>query len=769
MRKGLVLFILFLFFAFYSASAQREVVINELVMSNGGVMGDNSYNPDYNELVELYNPSDKPVDLENHGLTNDPSRPYKWALPDTSIPPQQRIYLIASGKDQKKRGETLKLFHTNFRLSATGDFVGLAGPDGKWVDSISTDFVPRDHSYGRYPDGSDDWYYFPDPNIGRPNHGQKYPEKTLEIPEINTKGGFYNQKVEVKIDKDDHPGKLYYTLDGSEPDTSSRQYRQSFSLDSTAVLRARFIEEEKMPGEIATATYFIDEHPDLPVISLSTDPDHLWDPERGIYAKGDAGEPNYEKRGGEWERKSHLEFYEPEESQPEVNMPIGLRIHGGKTRQFSQKSLRIYARGGYASFGSGTMDHQFLKHREADEFKRLILRNSGNDWNATMLRSGFQQILHRPLDIAFREYRPAVVYLNGEYWGIHNMRDREDKYFIEREKGYDADSIYMVANKSEVNYGSRAALEEWKDIREFAQKHDLTQEEHYQKISEQLDLSNFATYQAAHIYVNNYDWPGNNNLKYRPSNKDQPWRWIIKDMDFGFMLWHNDFPAWEHNMLAMASEINYNWPNPQWSTALFRNLLENEHFRNLFINKFADHLNIWYAPERVKKVLDSCRNNIKHEIDGQIKTWADSGSYLFEKRSVPEWENLLEDMYDFAEKRPQYQRQHIIERFDLEDSLSLSVDVKLKNDNVSSEVKSPGDVKINDNISTADGYIPPEEDRFPWRGIYFNNIPVELEARPKNGFEFSHWEGPKSSENSLITLNPTENVSLKAVFKRVAQ
>ena len=747
--------------------AGADIVLNELIMSNGSVMGDNTDENDYREIIEIYNTSDLTINLEGYGLTNDPEKPLKWTFPDVKIASGARKVIIASEKNSHKtedeEGNSLYL-HTNFRLSATGDFVGLTRPSGEWADSVTTSFVPRDHSYARYPDGRGEWHYFPEPSAGKENSGKNYPGRTKSKVKFTRKGGNYDEPVTVEMAADDEDAEIYFTINGGEPGKEDHQYRKPVEIASTTVLRARVIEEDKMPGEITSATYLINEDVHLPVVSIMTDPAHFWDIKEGIYVYG-AQAPNYEERGGEWERFSHIEFIE-KDGNSALNMPAGVRIHGGKTRQFGQKSLRLYARGGYASFGSGSFDYPFFEHRDQDSFKRLILRNSGNDWNATMLRSAFQQTLHRPLDIAFREYEPAVVYLNGNYWGIYNIRDREDKYFIEREKGYHSDSIYMIANRRSSKYGGIEAEYEWESLKTFADNFNLAEEEYFREVCDEIDIDNFITFQVANIYANNYDWPGNNNIKYKPVNPEGKWRWILKDFDFGFQLWHSDYPAYEHNMLRTATQKSHGWPNPQWSTLLLRNLLENEEFRNNFINRFADHLNTLYHPERVSQKLHSTQSLIKNEIGNHITTWADSGKYLAHSRSVPEWHHHIETMHIFAWNRPANQRKHIKEKFDIPETHSLAIDIRTEETQTTENSEnSPGTVRLNDHITLSEEVLPAGP-VFPWEGKYFSHISVKLEAKPGTGYTFSHWEGDKPADTTEITWKPTGDTELTAVFKK---
>lgn len=746
---------------FITSKVSSDIVINELVTSNGAVLGD--YWEDYSELIELYNDGGQPVNLEGYGLTNDPDKPQKWTFPSVAISPGERLVVMASGKDRAKAAHhDTAYLHTNFRLSATGDFVAMSNEDGQIRDSVSTGFVFRDMSYGRETDGGAEWHYFPDPSIGSSNSGTSYPERTKGFVDIGPESGKYSQSVEISLDADKDKA-IYYTLDGSEPDLNSRVYGSPINVDSTVSVRARLIEDDKKPGEITSATFFIDEEFEIPIFNIITDPDNLWDDDIGLYVNG-----NYLNRGGEWERFSHLEYFD-EEGNKQFNHPIGLRIHGGFTRQILPvKSLRIYSRGGYASFGSGTLDYKLFEHREAEEFKRFILRQSGNDWNSTMLRSAFVQTLFRPMDVLFREYEPSAIYLNGEYWGIQNIRDRDDKYFVERETGIDAEDVYMVSNRRSVDYGPESLWYWWMDFRDTVEQLDMAQPQNYDYFKTEVDVENMATYFSNQIYMNNTDWPGNNNIKYRAAGDTAKWRWIFKDFDFGFNLWSGP-DAYRDDMLSWATDPNgSHWSNREdWSTLLLRNLLDNEDFKNMFINRFADHMNSWFHPERVTSKLDDASERIADEIPKHAERWDYEPGQFHDIRSMSEWYDNLQGMYDFANERPHYQKQHIKAYFGISDVHQLTLDIKTNNDSIEMEegVKG-GEIEVNENITLNEEIFYPGDELFPWEGDYFDGVPVKLEARANEGYVFSHWDGDINSTDRVIEIQPAGDENYTAVFEQ---
>jgi len=255
---------------------------------------------------------------------------------------------------------------------------------------------------------------------------------------------------------------------------------------------------------------------------------------------------------------------------------------------------------------------------------------------------------------------------------------------------------------------------------------------YYKYVSDRVDVDNFALYYIAQIYFNNTDWPGNN-IKFWKSDGGK-WRWILYDTDFGFGTW--DVLDYEYDALSFAlEEDGPDWPNPAWSTLLFRKLIENKTFRNKFINRFADELNSRFLSNKVKKHIQETFDVISSENNTHYNRWG--GSY--------DSNNLL-NMKVFADKRPSYCKYFIKEKFNIPNIRRLTI----LNEDIDK-----GFVEINNNLKIQSSY---------WGGDYFENIPVTLKAVAKLGFEFSHWSGSSESNNVEIELNMLTALSVKANF-----
>ena len=536
------------------------------------------------------------------------------------------------------------------------------------------------------------------------------------------------------------------------------------------VVRARAVKEGAIPSPEVSGSYYITpsgrERYSLPVLSLSIQADYFFDYETGIYTAGkifddwrlsnpgsgsNGGSPaNYWQRGKQWEHPAHLDFFEEDAWNPSFSQGIGVRIHGAWSRAFPMKSLRLYARNEY---GESRFNHTIFPDQPYQSYNRLILRNSGNDYGITMFRDAAIQAVVADLDIDVQAYRPVILFVNGEYWGLHNIRERYDKHYLNRVYGVDPDNIDVLTFGNRVKEGDNI---HYNAMIDYIGANGLQEDTHYQHLKTLLDVDNFIDYQISHIYAANYDWPGNNNDSWRyktstyqpeaPYGHDGRWRWLVYDTDFGFSLMGNA----THNTLAWATQTgSNNWANPDWSTFLLRKLLENMDFKHQFINRFADLLNTTFHPVRTTTLLNQMKNALEPEMEEHINRWSSPGS-------MNAWNTETQKMTDFVEQRPTYQRQHIQNKFGLSNTLlSLTVDVS-----------NPlhGHVKVN-TIHIKPETTGIEDNPYPWTGTYFHDIPIELKALPAPGHVFSHWQGLNdtiSATSQKLVINNT--ASVKAHF-----
>lgn len=484
-----------------------------------------------------------------------------------------------------------------------------------------------------------------------------------------------------------------------------------------------------MPGPVATQSYILNENTILPVVSISTDPSHFFSGNNGIYVVGYRGMTGLcsEERvnwNRDWERPVNFEYLLPDGSQP-INQLVGTKISGGCSRINPLKSLAIFSR---KIYGDNTLSHQFFHTKEVYEFKDILLRNSGNDAMKSYFRDGFMQsLIMGELDIDYQGYQPAIVYINGEYWGILNVREKINEHYGASNFLLDPDEIDMLEKDHYFEYGTvvSGSGEHYEDLINYLQTNDLSIQENFDYVATQMDVEEFLNYYLVDIYFQNEDWPQNNIKYWRPQTEEGKWRWILYDTDFG----------WD---LYPKSGNSLNWATRgAFADIVISSLLENEDFKNEFIQRMASLVNTSFHPDRVHMIFDSIKGIIEEELPRHRA-----------KRIEPSESNFYWDVYysmpRFTDTRPDSIRLFTMWKFGITGMYELSTDV---NDPVKGKIKAAGK-DLPDNFT----------------GKYFNNIPLRLEAIPESGYRFSHWEGASTSTGSNIILNSSYSQDIRAVF-----
>ncbi|MBO9703376.1 MAG: CotH kinase family protein [Sporocytophaga sp.] len=777
--------------------------LNEVSASNFKTKTDED--GDASDWIEIYNSGDGSANLKGYRLSDDKQNPSLYRLPDLFIYPGDHIILWASDKDTVfPSGE----IHTNFKLSNEGERLLLSSPEGDTIDLLNIPALSQDISYGRITGYSDSLGYFLTPTPGSPNISSAYAGYVKTLPVFSMKGGFYEKPFDLNLTAVTGM-EIRYTLDGSDPSTESSLVTGTLPITSNAhdpnslstirttyinyppflapsdtifkatTVKARVFKEGLIPGPVLTNTYFVDEKGrnrySLPVWSIVTDSLNLFDYEKGIYIPGklyddwrinnptaivEGNTPsNYTQKGDEWEKPVSIEFFEPGNFTG-IQYNAGIKIHGNYSRANPQKSLRLYFRDGY---GADVLNYPVFPGlkgkttgKKVDEFKKILLRNSGGDNFFSYFLDALSQSLVAHTSVLTSSYRPSVLFLNGEYWGLINIRERYDKDFIVSHYDVADDDIAILSFNGTIEEGSQEDANDYLSMVNYISTNDITDPVVWAYASQKMDITNFIEYNIAEIYLNNRDWPGNNvyywkNRKGNPASSspgpDGRWRWILMDTDFGMGWPLGDVYPPTYNMIKHATaEGNTEWPNPDWATLLFRTLLKNNTFRNEFINRFADHLNSSFKTSRVIAKIDSMKAALNPEMQEHYKRWHPNTSLSF-------WEGNVQLMRNFAKERPIYQRQHITDFFSLTGVQQVTLDVK---DNTGGSIKISS-IKIDRNLPGV------EDGVYPWTGIYFKDVPLTITAIPDRGYKFAGWNGNPSSDSDT-TLVLASDTKLVAYF-----
>ena len=631
--------------------------------------------------------------------------------------------------------------HTNFKLSSNGDDLILSDQDENVIDSIFTGTLETDMSLGRYFESSS-WVLFAEPTPGSSNSTSSYAGALSPI-EFSMASGFYNQaQISVELSTPDESATIYFTTDGTTPTMNDFNYGYSIPLTSTTVIRARAFLNGWLPSETESKTYIFDEDEaeGLPVVFLSTDPSSFFDEDTGMYVMGPNASWDFPYFGAnfweDWERPIHFEILETDGSGYAAN--AGVKIFGGWSRAFPQKSFSIFSRSYY---GPSTFDYGLFPDSGIDSYEAFILRNSGNDWESTMLRDGFITSLTNDLNIDHQQYRPAVLYLNGEFWGIQNIREKVNEHFLASHHLINAENIDLLdiqgVNEENIVHGTNI---DYVNLLDYLENQDMGDPIVQNALEQWIDIESYMSYQAFQIFIDNRDWPGNNIKFWRDHRVGGKWRWILYDTDFGFSIWESN--AYTYNTLSFALNPNGpGWPNPPWSTFLFRRMMDNDHFKNSFINIYCDFLNTVFQPDYLISHLDSIANNIEDIIPVHRARWYNNGNW---PNSTVNWQNRINTMANFSINRRSYAINHIKNQFDLPNIAQTSLSIV---------PEGSGSIQLNTLKIIESG----------WNGYYFPTIPIEARAIPNEGFQFSSWlQFPDSS--ATIRVQVTDPFTLTAVF-----
>ncbi len=592
-------------FASTSALPTGAVMLSEVLGNNAASYTYNGASPDW---IELYNRSNEAVNLAGYALSDNPKNPALWVFPDVTIGAGEYMVVAASGLDV--RDTQKKTLETNFSLSADGEVVLLFSPTGELLDKLQLPSAGVDVSFGR-TDGA--LRYYDDPTPGAAN-GPGAAGVTVQ-PQFSVLPGIYTSAIELELTAD-ASAKIYYTTNCTEPTSASTPYTGPIHIEKNTVVRAVALREGFLPGMSSTGTYLFTSdgvNHALPVATLVTDPDNLWDSKTGIYAFGENYDPDlpygdslltanfYQGRGiqGEevqtaWERPASFAVFGDESNTQEFSQNISIRIAGAYGRGRAQKGFNIIAR---SEYGDSRMAYAFFDNRPYTEYKSLVLRAGAQDQNRGKIRDELATGLLEGTDVRFfyQAYKPYVLYLNGEYWGVYFLKEKRSRFFVAQHEGTEnTEDMDLLKSSSLISHGSNA---EWKELMNYVKTHDLSNAENYRYVEERLDTGSFMDYMICELYVGNSDY-GNIQYYKLPGGK---WKWVYYDFCWGWSNVNHQTVTLRRGATPAASD-------------LFNAMLQNSAWRDAFCRRFAQLMETVYAPDRVNALIDELYAAVEPEI-----------------------------------------------------------------------------------------------------------------------------------------------------------
>lgn len=613
------------------AAATAGIVINEVMQSNVYcIMDDVNEFPD--SWIELYNDGDTHENLMDYRIGTKKKFDKGFSLPPVVIPAGGHLLIYC---DKANDG-----LHTDFRVDSGSGDIFLFNPDREVVDSLSLNKQPApDVAYGRTEDGGKVWGYEITPTPGARNSGG-VSDVILGEVEFSVPGGVWKDSYYIKVglklpDNAPEGAKILYTTDGSEPTPENANvYRNEIKVVLTnKVIRAKAVADGCISRPSNAQSYiFLGRKVALPVVSIAVNEEYLYDENLGIFADGTGG-AGHENYRNNWRRPLNIEYFTAEGESAVFNQLGETRVHGGATRSNKLKSMAVYAN---KRFGQKRFDYEMWPDDKPGitDNKSFILRNGGNDFGCCYMRDVIiQRVIGRHTKaVDWQGAQPAIVFINGNYHGLMNLRERSNEDNIAANYG-GLEDIDMFENWYDLKSGDTDKRDELLSF--IKNPHDI------EEWKEMIDIESFSTLMALNAWVFNRDFPYNNLVMWRRTDGvDGRWRWIVKDCDYGLGTWGvNDNIEISYydflNSLTNQSGLNQHGYN------MFVQLMQNPEFREYFIN-----LNIVYQGDFLnERTFNDIINELVTECYSELqltgKRWEQAISLLdFYYEHMRQWISL---------------------------------------------------------------------------------------------------------------------------------
>lgn len=698
-----------------------EVVINEFTASNRHMTDDFG---NYEDWVEFYNPSASYVDLTGYYLSDNPNNRTKWQFPGGIVPPGGHLLVYCSGRDAMV-GQTP---HAGFRLSQLKpEFILFSDPEGNLLEQYPLFVTQGGHSVGRITSGAELWGVFENPSPGFFNTGHK--NGYTEMPQFTIEGGFYESPVNVEISTQNTDLQIRYTTDGSEPTPHSPLYQGPITVSETQVIRARSFaaeEENLLPGFIKTHTFFINESHTLPVFSFSGDELFI------LFG------------GSQIETIGAYEFYD--ENGVFIDAAVGdFDKHGNDSWSYPQRGVDFVARDEYGY--NDELRHKFFATSDRSSFQRLMVKAAANDNypfedGGAHIRDSYIQSLSQliGLNMDERSSTSVIVYVNGEYWGVYDLREKVDDnhftdFYYNQPRKYKGSEEYIQFLKTwggtEAKYGEQRAIEDWAWLRYFINSHNMGDPEYFAVVDSLLDMESFIDHFVFNSYVVSRDWLNYNTGWWRglhPDGEARKWRYILWDTEAALGHFHNYTGIPDITAYAAPCNVENITVGDGHAQSLKKLITENEQVWTHYVNRYNDLLNTHLSYENAIHVLDSMIAVIEPEMPRQIERWGGN---------MATWEQNVQAIRDFISIRTEALIDGLMDCYQLEGPYTAIINVVPEN---------TGRVKLNSE------WLP----HYPFTASVFGAIQTTLQPQGFGGWTFSHWETP----DGMIFTDPDDVTAL---------
>ena len=634
------------------------------------------------------------------------------------------------------RSPSQEYFSAHFKLTKSGKTLFVTNPSGTLEDQLTYTQIETDNSYGRKPDGTNTWCFMSSPSPGTSNNSATCYSGYAGIPVFSKVSDFYLTTQTITLSTITPGGSIRYTTNGNTPKPTDRLYTGPITVSSTTTIRARVFASGLLPGIVVANTYFINVDTHLPIFSITTDSLNLWDYNTGIYVMGPNASSTTPYFGANfwqnWQKPATIEYFD--KGKVEIaKFDADISIYGNYSRAKPQKSFEISMSSHY---GTSDLNYQFFPDKPyVDKVNDFVLRNSGTDWNVVHFRDALMERMMRTTNCDYLATQPAIMFLNGAYWGVYTIHENHDSHWLEENYNYTKkDFSFLKESGSTISVSAGSASTFW-DMYNYATSQSATTQAYYDYMNSVLDLKNYTDYFAAEIYINNGDWIGDwtNNIKmWKPNTAGAKWKYFLYDTDFGFGYSgsvNDDRLSKARNPTAFS-----------YSSDIFDAILKNPTYKRYFINRYADLINTLYLPSNVAQEIHYFQDSMAYDMPEHFAKWGSNTST---------WQSNINVMTNFSNARPTIVRDQIKSQFSLTAKVTLTLNVS---------PAGAGRIEISTITPTS----------YPWSGIYFNGNPVTITAIPNPGYTFDHFKStlmmPTNNTNQSVTYNYTGNDNITAYF-----
>lgn len=734
------------------------IVISEVCASNRTIVYDDIGN--FSDYIELYNTASYSINLKDYALSDSKKNYRKYIFPDIILPSNEYLIIWATGKES-----IWYPYFAGFSLSAK-ETVYLSNRKGKVISSVTIpDEVQPDLSYAR---STNNEYTWQSASPGSENINSIILDEehfSEDILTFSADAGFYEEPFNLEI-RSANGFQIYYTKDGSIPNKNSSRYEgpiyienptyknnvyaaisnisvkeaylPDYNIPKVEIVRAVSIDKDGNRSKEIRSTYLVGYDDiygfkEMPIVSIITNPENLFSDEHGIYVsgkiwadnkrefEGDAiynAPANYAKSGMGWEREASIEYFGKLGQYNKQN--IGIRIHGGWSIIYNQKSFNLYAKNQEALLPSAF---------PYKEYSMLLRAGGFRDLYSTKLRDVINQVLVKDRSITIQEAVPCQVFLNGEYWGMYNLQERICESVVADKYQCNHDDI-IVRKVGNIESGFDEEIELYNDIVKFVTTSDMSIYKNYEKICDMIDIQSYIDYYAFEIYVANCDSISNNYAMWRTRNvKSSPyydgkWRWILYDTDDSTGM-----------VPGMTDANTDSFSAGHWSISptedqFFQALIKNKNFKERFVNSFMDMANYNFNIMRVKQIVEIYS---KMYCDSIVLSHR---RFIRQDYQEDDFQNEIQTIVQFYEQRYNYITQYMQKNLGLHHKNSIVIKSNI----------------VGEKIMLNTLILEMESD---FSGEYFSDYPIKLAVDPIDGHKFIGWkiDGKLFSKDKSIILD----------------